>query len=54
MRLANVLRDIRQAAMKLAGDEEKTKHIELAVETDPDIVSPLARSFLDTFAELFQ
>lgn len=45
VRLANVLREIRQAALKLAGDAEKTKHIQLGIETDADIVSPLTRTF---------
>ncbi len=45
VRLANVLREIRQAALKLAGNPEKTKHIELSIETDAQIVSPLTRTF---------
>lgn len=44
MRLATVLRDIRQAALQLGGGPETAK-IELAIDTDPEIVSPLARTF---------
>ncbi len=54
VRLAHVLREIRQAALKLAGDPEKTKHIQLNIETDADIVSSPDPNFLDTVAEFQQ
>lgn len=53
MRLATVLRDIRQAALKLKGDDKLVKGIELTIETAADIASPIARTFW-TAAESFQ
>ncbi len=44
VRLAQVLRDIRQAALKLGGDTECAK-IELSIDTYADIASPMARTF---------
>lgn len=44
MRLATVLRDIRQAALRLGGRPENA-NIELTIEADAEIVSPLTRSF---------
>ncbi len=45
VRLASVLRDIRHAALKLAGDTEATKSIELSLDAEAEIVSPLTRTF---------
>lgn len=44
LRLATVLRDIRQAALRLKGAPSHT-NIQLEVDTDADIANPLARTF---------
>lgn len=44
MRLANVLSEIRQAALRLGGPPQDV-NIQLSIETDAELVSPLARTF---------
>lgn len=53
VRLSTVLRDIRQAALKLEGDAQRTDNIELNIETDAEIASPMARTFW-TASESFE